>query len=149
MWSYLSSGWHWWISLPWNVWLDYTDKIVKICAVVVGGVWAYVRFVKGRLFQTRLEPSVSGRFFHRAERTYLVTTVKLKNVGSSKVDIQQKGTVLEVLGCPGNLDGRMSNPIAWRELRLVPVFEDHDWLEPSETVEDTAMIVLPSETVED
>jgi len=29
--------WHWWISLPWNIWIDYTDKSVRIVAVIIAG----------------------------------------------------------------------------------------------------------------
>ena len=77
---------------PTSVWmkaLDAADKLVKIAAIVIGGVWAYYKFVKGRFYRPRLEPSVTAETFRSADRDYVVVSTSLKNVGTSKIDIQQ------------------------------------------------------------
>jgi hypothetical protein len=143
MWTHLIGAWHWWILLPWNVWLDYTDKVVKIVAVIVGGAWAYAKFIKGRVFHTRLEPNVTARHFRRDQKDFLLAVVKLKNVGASKVDIQQKGTALRIFGCGVFGPAVPGKPVAWTRTHTLSVFERHGWIEGSETIDDTVLVALP------
>src|SRR5580704_6636145 len=99
MWIRWQSVWHWWILLPWNTWLDQTDKVVKIIALVVGGGWAYMKFAKGRIFHIRLEASVSGSCFRDNQRDYGIESIRIKKVGASRADLQMGGTALIVSGC--------------------------------------------------
>ena len=36
------------------------DTVVKIAAVIVGGAWTYLNYVRGRTYSRRLELAVSG-----------------------------------------------------------------------------------------
>ena len=139
----MQSAIHWWVSLPWSVWLDQTDKIVKITAVVVGGVWAYLKFIRGRIYYTRLEPAITARAFCKDGTDYLLATVSLKNVGAAKVDIEQKGTALRVFGCDIYAPKSALRPVTWSRLKTVSVFEEHAWIEASEIIQDSLLFVLP------
>jgi hypothetical protein len=143
MWMHWLSVWHWWILLPWNSWLAYTDKAVKIVALVVGGGWAYMKFARGRIFHTRLEATVSGTCFRDKQGDYVIATTRLKNVGASRADLQQSGTALIVLGCSRAKDGGRERPVDWSELNVKAIFEDHTGVEASETIEDSIMVDLP------
>ena len=143
MWAHLQSVWHWWITLPWTTWLDQTDKSIRIVAVIVGGGWAYMKFVRGRIFSTRLEPSVTGRCFRDKQGAYLIATVKLKNVGASNIVLQTQGTVLTVAGCPRATSPAPERPVQWREINVKSIFEDHTGVEPSETIENSVLVDLP------
>jgi hypothetical protein len=139
---------NWWNSLPWNVWLDYTDKIVKILAVAFGAVFAYVKFIAGRVYHTRLEPTVTGRTFQKEGNAYLVVVASLKNVGASKVDISQKGSALRIFSTEPLPPGSMSSrPVEWTRIRTTSVFEKHGWIEASETIEDVVLLALPSNQI--
>jgi hypothetical protein len=138
--------WQWWIGLPWNVWLDQTQKLSQIVAIVVGGIWAYTKFFRGRVFYTRLEPSVTGQVFRREEADYLLVFLRLKNVGIAKVDIEQKGTALRVFGC-GILADRSPKVLNWDRLHTLAIMAQHAWIEASETIDDTLMIVLPKNLI--
>src|SRR5262249_49411574 len=66
-----------------------------ILGIVVGGVWAYFKFIKGRLFKPRLALEIEAKFIcdqflttRYSERIkYLLITIQFKNVGLSKVEI--------------------------------------------------------------
>jgi hypothetical protein len=131
--------WQWWIQLPWNVWLDYTDKIVRMAAVLIGGGWAYVRFVKGRTHFSRIEPTVAGRFVKKNGTEYLIANVHVKNIGVTKVNIEKEGTALRVLGAHGG-GGR----IEWTRLRTLAILSEYQWLEPSESIDDNVIIDVPN-----
>jgi hypothetical protein len=64
---------------------DIVQKAFTIAGLCVGGVWAYYKFIRGRVFTSRLEPTVSARAFADEKNTVLIATVSLKNVGLSKV----------------------------------------------------------------
>ena len=147
MWAYLQSFWHWWILVPWKTWLDYTDKTVRIVAVILGGVWAYVKFARGRIFHKRLEPTVSGRCFRDKQGDYVIAAVKLKNVGASRADLQKRGTVLIVNGCARAKDSSPERPVDWNRLTVKSIFEYHAGVEPSETIEDSVMVDLPADLI--
>lgn len=138
--------WHWWISLSWGTWLDLWDKTARIVAIVVGG-WAYMKFVRGRLFHTRLEPTVSGRCFRDRSGDYVIVAVKLKNVGASRADLQKEGTVLIVSGCARAKDSSPERPVDWDEKSHKRIFEYHAGVEPSETIEDSVMVDLPAQFI--
>jgi hypothetical protein len=134
---------HWWISLPWSVWLDQSDKVVQITAVIVGGVWAYLKFIRGRVYYTRLEPSVAATTFRKDGTDYLLATVTLKNVGATKVDIVQEGTALRVFACPAYGSQNALLSVDWNRLRTVSIFQEHAWIEAGETIQDSLLFVLP------
>jgi hypothetical protein len=143
MWASLQDFWHWWVLLPWSVWFDQTDKGVRILAVVLGGGWAYWKFARGRVFHTRLEPTVSGRCFEDRRGDYVIATIKLKNVGASKLDLQSKGTVLIVEGCARSKESAPERPVDWFTINIKSIFEDHTGVEPSETIESSVLVDLP------
>jgi hypothetical protein len=67
----------------------------------------------------------------------------LKNVGASKVNIEQKGTGLRVFGCDIYAPKSALRPVTWNRLRTVSVFQEHAWIEASETIQDSLLFVLP------
>ena len=53
------------ITVDWTRTKDFTEGLANLTqslALIAGGVWAYFKFVKGRTFQDRLTPTVSGKF---------------------------------------------------------------------------------------
>jgi hypothetical protein len=65
-------------------------------ALVVGGLWAYFRFIKGRTYRPRLEVGMSGQWRHIGEKYLLHARITVRNIGGSKVSLLQKGTGLKV-----------------------------------------------------
>src|SRR5665213_3298959 len=76
-------------------WLDVADKGIKALAVIIGGIWTYINFIRSRTFKRKLEPSVSGEIFEKDGNYYILVSKRLKNVGQAQYTIRQKGTALE------------------------------------------------------
>ncbi len=127
--------------------LDQIDKGVKIVAVVIGAIWTYLNYVRGRTFKRRLEPTISGKVLPYGEMGGLMVsgTAQVKNVGLSKVDIEQRGTAIII-----------ADMIPWASTKGLPrlkevhppagvfgIFERHRWIEPGETIEESFAVALP------
>ncbi|MFN2532156.1 MAG: hypothetical protein ABR555_12755 [Pyrinomonadaceae bacterium] len=85
------------ITIHWSTTKDFTgalQDIVQILAFIAAGCWAYFKFIKGRTFQESLTPAVNGRFVSLDSVTYLVVSIQIKNVGSSKIDFDRDASAL-------------------------------------------------------
>jgi len=145
-----SRTWHWWIQLPWNIWLDYTDKVVKIAAVLVGGIWAYYGFFRGRIHRSRLDTTIVASTFQHRSRDYLLVSVSIKNVGSSSLSINQEGTALEIYSvCDDDLPCVSTQALTlsdsdWKWRGTLRIFEANAWIDSAEEAEDELLVVIPS-----
>lgn len=111
--------------------------IVETVAVIIGGIWAYYKFFRGRTFRPRLELAISGRASEAKGLTNVLISVQLKNVGLSKVAISQEGSAIRVFATdPTKSDGAAE----WQREITVGVFEKHRWIEPGETINDQALV---------
>jgi hypothetical protein len=113
--------------------------LITALAVIVGAVWAYYRFVKGRTYRPRLEVSMGGEWLTVDGTRLLLARVRLRNIGASVVELLQKGTGLRVSAlADSDSPGRLS----WVPGRVYTIFEEHEWIEPGETVSDDMLLRL-------
>ncbi|MBS0641537.1 MAG: hypothetical protein JSS43_16850 [Proteobacteria bacterium] len=115
--------------------------LIQLIAVITAGLWAYMKFVKGRIFYPRLEVSISGTAVLRGDFTTLMAVLKVKNVGLSRIDIRQEGTALRVLAASEAKPAVILAP-DWKHLGTFSVFERHGWVEPGETIEEHKLLVV-------
>ena len=127
--------------------LDAIDKIVKVIAVILGGIWTYLNYVRGRTYKRRLEPKISGKIVPGvgAGALMVIGTAQTKNVGLSKVDIEASGTAVIVADM---VPGKSARGVAKIVEASIPggvlgVFEKHGWLEPGETIDESFAVPLP------
>jgi len=92
----------------------------------------------------RLEPEVSGKAVTINGLNHLVVAIRLKNVGLSMVEIEQKGTALELLAYNAPDGTKNIVGAAWDRLTAFPVFESNRWIEPGEIMEEKRLIVVPT-----
>jgi hypothetical protein len=128
--------------------LENVDAVVNIIgtsvtatAIIIGGVWAYFKFVKGRTYRPRLEVLLAGQWWLVNKKWLLQTQVTVKNVGSSKVELLQKGTGLGV----GVLAGDQPPPPAsaiWTNKKVFVILSEQEWLEPGDAVSDELLLDL-------
>ena len=118
---------------------DIVGTLITALAVIVGALWAYYRFVKGRTFRPRLEVSMGGQWFTVDGKRLLLARVRLKNIGASVVELLQKGTGLRVstLG-----DSDSPGTVSWMQGRVYTILDEHAWIEPGETVSDDVLLRL-------
>jgi hypothetical protein len=123
--------------------LDVIDKVTKILALIVGAGWVYLNYLRGRTFKHRLEPNISGKISRSKGILLLSGLAQVKNVGLSKVLIQQTGTAIEVLNCI--LAESQTGPpfLSDQDITVRSVFEAHGWIEPGEQIEESFLIPVP------
>ena len=133
-------------TVDWTRTKDFTEAVANVSqslALIGGGVWAYFKFAKGRTFEDRLIPNVSGKFVSIDEFVFLIVTTEMKNVGLSKIGFNPKATILivfEYIPSTTNEIGIVQND----RLSSFKVFGDQDrYIEPNEVVERQCLIALP------
>lgn len=120
--------------------LDVIDKGTKILALVIGAGWVYLNYLRGRTFKHRLEPNISGKTIRSKGVLLLSGLAQVKNVGLSKVLIQQKGTAIEVLSCVLRDSQAGSSKLSNQDVAVLSVFEEHGWIEPGEQIEESFLL---------
>lgn len=114
--------------------------LATVLAIVVGGIWAYFKFVKGRTFRPRLEVGILGEWREIDGTHLLQTTVSVKNIGASQVELLQRGTGLRISRIADSASGQVA--LAWEDGPVIAILEDHAWIEPGETISDDALVRL-------
>jgi hypothetical protein len=120
---------------------DVVDNIVTSSAVVIGGVWAYFKFVRGRTFARRAELDISPALEQSADSLYLAVTITLKNTGLSKLPLNKDMKVVRLFGIVDEADRNLSAS-EWKRISTLPILDQHDWLEAQETVTDMVIYSL-------
>jgi hypothetical protein len=121
---------------------DIIGTSVTALAVIVGGIWAYFKFARGRTFAPRIEVMVSGQWRLIHDKQLVQARIAVRNIGASKVDLLQEGTALVVSIV--SRDQPVGGPAAvkWSELGAFTILADHSWIEPSETIADDLLLDL-------
>lgn len=120
-------------------------------AVIIGGVWAYFKFIRGRTFKPKLSIALAGQWrsvpqvgnaFH--------ARLRVTNIGASKADLKQFGTGLQV-SFPSEDQPPPPRRFRWQPVPLAEdektpqvfsVLKEHRWIEPGETVSDDLLLNL-------
>jgi hypothetical protein len=125
------------------------EHLATVTALILGGIWTYFKFIKERVFISRLETSVSGEIIKIGNVSHLRISVSLKNVGSSKVELTQRGVSLNIfherfrLQVPEiEAQQRRVRSVPWKYLAPFNVLERHAWIEPGETIRDQQLVEL-------
>jgi hypothetical protein len=121
--------------------VDVIGTAITALAVIIGGVWAYFKFVKGRTYRPRLEPGLSGEWRLVGDKQMLQARITAKNIGASKFTLLQKGTGLRISVLARDQSPAPA-PADWTSLRVFEVFREHQWIEPGETVCDDLLLNL-------
>jgi hypothetical protein len=117
-------------------WISAISAAVQTLAVVVAGVFAYYKFLRGRTFAYRAELDATAELVKLSAADALRVHATLKNTGPSKIPLRT--TRLRVFG--GDNKG---STIQWKRLTTVDVFAEHHWIESQETISDEVLIPLP------
>jgi hypothetical protein len=125
----------------WTSWADGAAALAQATAIVVGGIWAYFKFVRGRTFAKRAELSVTPTLLSE-QRPKLKVRATLRNAGLSKIPLRTQAVFLYgIYAAPTE-----ENTIATREQQLgkpKKIFAAHQWIEAQETVTDELLFLLP------
>jgi hypothetical protein len=121
-------------------WAGAVQSIIAAGAIIVAGIWAFFRFVKGRTFKYKAELTVEGSVLSARGRRAISARVHLRNTGLTKTPLER--AFVRVLAMrPSDWESGK-----WKRLVTVRVFEDHDWIEPQEPIGDELLIPLSEES---
>jgi hypothetical protein len=126
----------------WNEWADGAASAAQALAIVVGGIWAYFKFVRGRTFAKRAELIVTPTVL-RQQQPKLKVTATLRNAGLSKLPLRTQAIFIYGVYAAPTAD----NPIATAEQQLGKprtIFSAHKWVEAQETITDEILLLLPN-----
>lgn len=118
--------------------------LLTILGIVVGGLWAYFKFFKGRTFKPRLELKVSGKIITFGNVQSLAVLMEIKNIGLSQVYLDRDLIRLDFETTEQLTNPPQARQAAWRNLQSFPTFPDHGWVESEETICDSLLIELPN-----
>lgn len=124
--------------------VDIVQKLFTIAAITIGAIWTYFNFFRGRTYRMRLELTVSGKVVTLNGTDHRIADMSLKNVGLSKVEIEQKGSALQVLSYEAPVGTRDVVSANWENLTAFPVFESHQWIEPGERIDEQRLATMPA-----
>jgi hypothetical protein len=136
----------WLGNLDWPKLIECGQRLSETVAIIVGGLWTYHAYVKGRVYSHRLEPRVSGEIRCIEGINYIMGSMELSNVGASKVPIMTS-SALEVFGdrayqLPKSDADRLAfESVPWDDRPTAfGVFRSHEWIEPGETIQEEKII---------
>ncbi len=127
-------------------WVETAKNICEILAILVGAAWTYLNYFRGRIYKPRLECSVEASIERHSGHSFLKAIVTIRNIGLSKVPIQQRGTGLLIYSA--NMQDRPPSfpiEVLWGEpVAAFGVFSGKNGVEPSEPMSESVMVALPS-----
>lgn len=115
--------------------LDVADKVIKLIAVVLGGIWTYWNYRKGRVYEQKLELEIDGTVFTR-DGLYGDVRLTVKNIGNAQHSVEHEETFCEV--------SVIRKDLTEEAIQLFDVFTEDDSLEPGESMIDTLYWSVPS-----
>ena len=112
------------------------QNVVQVLALCAGGCWAYFKFSKGRIFQQSLTPLVTGRFVVLEGVIYLIATIQIKNVGSSRIDFDRQTSALILYNYTPSPNAEV-HVVENERLTSFAIFEEENerCVEPKEDIE--------------
>lgn len=133
-------------TVDWARTKDFTEAFANVTqsfALIAGGVWAYFKFARGRTFQDRLVPTVSGKCVSIDDAVFLIVTTQIKNVGLSRIAFDQEASSLVVFECVTSEAEKVLGVVNNR-LTIFKLFGGDDrYIEPNEFIERQCLIALP------
>jgi hypothetical protein len=123
------------------------SDLVTAAAVVIGGGWAYMKYVRGRTFRNRARLDMAADIRESDHARALLVTVAMHNDGASRIELGLENekfvrvdAVFDDEWTPdANIDWDTDGPVIMTRL-----FREHAWLEPDETITDELLMPLPS-----
>ena len=112
---------------------DIIGTSVTALVVIVGGLWACFRFVRGRTYHPRPAVKMLTQWRLGNGRLLLHARIIVTNIGASVVTLPQRGSGLRI----GVLSPRQPEPPSsarWDVVRVFEILQEHEWIEAGETV---------------
>jgi hypothetical protein len=132
--------------------MDSIQKAAAIFALLVGGAWVLMNYLRNRTHRPRLQVELKAKFVKIEERQYIVTFVQVKNPGLSVITFPKRsapgagprGSALLVYPLIKDLDVSKVIRCEWaEEPSAFEILVHHSSIEPGLTIYEEGMIRLP------
>jgi len=113
-------------------------------AVWATAMVAWFKYVQGRVFIARIEPSIEGMFHVLGDGTALIVSVNVKNIGLCNIDLVPDGR--HFLVKIWDVEPETGVPRAPREVGVTAVFnifEGEERIEAGEFITEDTLVLLP------
>jgi hypothetical protein len=124
-----------------QTWINVIGPIITAAVAVIGGIFAYFKFIKGRIFRPRVRINMSAEWIKSSAKDLLLARIEVKNIGKSKISIKQEGTGLRVLVLAADQPAAPA-ATAWERRKTCTILKGHDWIESDETVSSDTLLDL-------
>lgn len=121
--------------------------VIESAAVIIGGVWAYFRFVRFRTLRPRLEFSFDwSRSDMDGSRSVAILSAKLANKGQTKVQLRHDNSPRCFLKYALIPESHSAGAVSLLNIppsgleHIDAVFVPHRWIEPGETIDDVKLL---------
>jgi hypothetical protein len=128
--------------------VEVLDTFIAMAAVIVGGLFAYFKFLRQRVFHSRLEPTVKvTRYELTTGREFLNVVAAIKNTGLAKVDLLVDRSALRVYSASPPPEATLDE-VQWTRVVTLDVPDRHHWIEAQEEIALTWLVALPGHSAE-
>jgi len=121
-----------------------TQDVTTTVAVLVGGGWAYLKYVKGRVYADRAELTVTADLYGASGELMAVAVVTLANKGLTRLRFQPGAKVMYLYAARRMPASEVVVP-AEDKIVVDEILTGHDWLEAQESVTEQVVFVLPKD----
>ena len=128
--------------IEWIQFIDHAEKVSKILAIAVGGIFAYYKFFRGRIFSSRLEASFTAELLSGSGDEYLKVVATMKNLGLSRISFKSEFCCLDVFSGKAALPEKQISSVHWERLGTFRMPKPIAWIEPSEPPQQIWLIAL-------
>jgi hypothetical protein len=129
-------------------WIDVSrgvEAIVQSLAIVVGGVWAYFKFIRGHTFRQRGEFQITASLVTCGCETALKVVATFRNTGLSKIVLSEDKGSVYVFRVTKDEWPQLAN-ISWgQHLKLARIFEEDEEVDAQESIADQVLLPLTTE----
>ncbi|NUT94059.1 MAG: hypothetical protein HOY78_18760 [Saccharothrix sp.] len=128
----------------WTTAVQAAQQVVTAFGVLVAGSWAYLKFIRGRVYAPRAELSVAAEILGTADRRMLLVRVSLANSGLTRLRLRPDRKLATLHVSRAAETDRVVVP-AEEKVAIARVLAGHDWLEGQEKVGEEVCFQLPAD----
>jgi len=122
--------------------LENLNTLLQILAILFAGIWAYYKFIRGRLFHHKLDLELKGEFFPAKPAGHVLAQITVSNSGFTRVDLETECCVLRIFVPKDRSFQDFTDASIWGRVATIPILADHGWVEPSERICEEELITL-------
>lgn len=122
---------------------DVVYHVVAAVALIVGGGWAYFKFIKGRTLKERLRVTVDGGLEPSSGLLRVTASCEAENISLRELQIAPEGTAVRLFVHTLAENPSEAREAAWELMGAWSVFGDREVLEPGEVLQEPKLLEVP------